>query len=298
LDEDRVIMLERSVEATAKQFATDAAAYSDLVSPFVEGFDQLLPMILAPLSLPSHPLLMARFGGVALRSMTGLARSRFDGAEAAALLGAGSRLPPSYRARLERFRYGPGVFKIDWALSAPIPWRNPGCARAATVHLSGALPEMAKAQQLPSNGKFAERPFTLLVQPTLFDETRAPAAMHTAWAYCHVPAGSPLDATDAIEEQVERFAPGFRRQILAKSAKNALEMQRYNANYVGGDINGGMANLAQLFFRPAPRVDPYSTPATDIFLCSSSTPPGGGVHGMCGYWAARSVLKHAFQRAG
>lgn len=203
---------------------------------------------------------------------------------------AGERLPPRYRRRLAAYRYGPGVYKLDWALSAPIPWTDPACARACTVHLSGTLDEVAAATARVHAGSIAERPFTLLVQPSLFDPSRAPPGMHTAWAYCHVPHGSPLDAGPAIEAHVERFAPGFRDTIVARHARDAPEMERHNPNYVGGDINGGFADLSQLFLRPAARIDPYATPAPDIFLCSSSTPPGGGVHGMCGYQAARSVM--------
>lgn len=206
---------------------------------------------------------------------------------------AGDRLPAGYLRRLAAFRYGPGVYKLDWALRAPIPWRDPACSRAGTVHLSGTLGEVAGAIEAVHAGELAPRPFVLLAQPSLFDPTRAPAGMHTAWAYCHVPNGSPVDAAAAIEAHVERFAPGFREVILARSTRNALEMERYNPSYVGGDINGGAADLRQLFTRPVARLDPYSTPAPDVFLCSSSTPPGGGVHGMCGYFCARSVLARA-----
>jgi phytoene dehydrogenase-like protein len=207
---------------------------------------------------------------------------------------AGNRLPGSYRRRLERFRYGPGVFKIDWALRGPVPWRDPRCARAATVHLTGTLSEIAAAERAAHEGNLAERPFMLFVQPSLFDPLRAPTGMHTAWAYCHVPHGSTIDATQVLEAELEAAAPGFRDLVLERSTMNAREIEAYNANYVGGDINGGAADLRQLFFRPVARIDPYSTPVPDIFLCSSSTPPGGGVHGMCGYWAAQSVLSRVF----
>ncbi|MDC0671932.1 phytoene desaturase family protein [Nannocystis radixulma] len=207
---------------------------------------------------------------------------------------AGDRLPERYRRRLRGFRYGPGVFKIDWALRAPIAWRDPNCARAGTVHLSGTLADVAAATTAVHAGRLADPPFVLLAQPSLFDDTRAPAGRHVAWAYCHVPHASPIDAAAAIEAHIERFAPGFTATILARASRNAVEMERYDANYVGGDINGGLADLRQLLVRPAPRLDPYSTPAPDIFVCSSSTPPGGGVHGMCGYWCARSVLARVF----
>jgi phytoene dehydrogenase-like protein len=209
---------------------------------------------------------------------------------------AGDRLPSSYRERLARFRFGPGVYKMDWALSAPIPWKNPVCARAATVHLSGTLAQVARAETAVHQGELDAQPFVILVQPSLFDETRAPAGKHVAWAYCHVPHGSPIDASALIEATIERAAPGFGETILARATRNAPEMEQHNPNYVGGDINGGVSDLGQLFFRPMARIDPYSTPAPDLFLCSSSTPPGGGVHGMCGYWAASSVLRRAFGR--
>lgn len=206
----------------------------------------------------------------------------------------GARLPDSYRTAVERFRYGPGVFKVDWALDGPIPWKDPACSRSATVHLSGTMEEVARAEALAHAGGLAEAPFVILTQPSLFDATRAPPGKHVAWGYCHVPHGSNIDAWQAIEAQVERAAPGFHRRILARSIRNAHAVEQYNPNYVGGDINGGLASLTQLFFRPLVRADPYATPASDIFLCSSSTPPGGGVHGMCGYWAARSVLRRVF----
>lgn len=202
----------------------------------------------------------------------------------------GDVLPPGYRQRLERFRYGPGVFKMDWALSGPIPWKDPQVARAGTVHLSGSLRDVARAAAATYEGELPEAPFVLLAQPSLFDTSRAPAGKHVAWAYCHVPPGNAVDRSEAIEAHVERHAPGFRERILARATRNAAEIERYNPNYVGGDINGGAAFLSQLFFRPVARLDPYRTPAPGVFLCSSSTPPGGGVHGMCGYWAARSVL--------
>jgi phytoene dehydrogenase-like protein len=210
---------------------------------------------------------------------------------------AGRRLPDGYRHRLSRYRYGPGVYKLDWALDGPIPWTAPEAARAGTVHLGGALEEIVASEEAPARGEHAERPFVLLVQPSRFDPTRAPAGMHTAWAYCHVPNGSTRDMTAAIEAQVERFAPGFSELIAARSAMDSAEVERRNPNYVGGDINGGLQDIRQLFTRPVPRPVPYSTPLRGVFLCSSSTPPGGGVHGMCGYWAARAALKSAGRSA-
>ena len=205
---------------------------------------------------------------------------------------AGDRLPARYRRRLERYRYGPGVFKVDWALDAPIPWPAEECARAAPVHLGATLEEIAAAEAAPWRGKITERPYVLLAQQSLFDPTRAPAGRHTAWAYCHVPNGSAVDMTPRIEAQVERFAPSFRDRIIGRSALGPAAIEGNNPNYVGGDINGGAATLSQLFTRPVARLSPYSTPLPGVFLCSSSTPPGGGVHGMCGYHAALAALRH------
>lgn len=210
---------------------------------------------------------------------------------------AGERLPARYRDRLAKFRYGPGVFKLDWALAGPVPWSDPRAALAATVHLAGPIEELAAAEQTVHDGRIAKRPFVLFVQPAAFDPSRAPAGQHIGWAYCHVPHGSAVDATELIERRIEEYAPGFRDLILARTSRNAVEIERYNANYVGGDINGGLADARQLLFRPIPRLDPYATGAPGMYLCSSSTPPGGGVHGMCGYWAAASALRHEFGRA-
>jgi phytoene dehydrogenase-like protein len=204
---------------------------------------------------------------------------------------AGDRLPARYRRRLEGYRYGPGVFKLDWALEGPIPWRAEECRRAATIHLGPTLEEIAASEAAPASGEIVERPYVLLAQQSLFDPTRAPAGQHTAWAYCHVPNGSAVDMTERIENQVERFAPGFRERILARSARGSADLERENPNYVGGDINGGLADLRQLLTRPVARWSPYSTPLPGVFLCSASTPPGGGVHGMCGYHAARASLR-------
>jgi phytoene dehydrogenase-like protein len=204
---------------------------------------------------------------------------------------AGDRLPARYLRRLLRYRYGPGVFKVDWALAGPIPWRAEACRRAGTVHLGGTLEEIAAAEADVARGGHPERPYVLLAQPTLEDPSRAPAGRHVGWAYCHVPNGSREDRTAAIEAQVERFAPGFREQVLARHTTDTAAMEAYDPNYVGGDINGGIQDLGQLFTRPVARLVPYSTPNPEIWICSSSTPPGGGVHGMCGYHAARAVLR-------
>jgi phytoene dehydrogenase-like protein len=202
---------------------------------------------------------------------------------------AGDRLPAGYRRQLEGFRYGPGVFKVDWALGGPIPWRDPATLRAATVHLGGTYREIASAEDAVARGRHPERPFVLLVQPTIADPSRAPEGKHVAWAYCHVPNGSTEDMTAAIEAQVERFAPGFRDVVLARATKDPAAMEAWDANYVGGDINGGIGDWRQLLFRPVVRWNPYTTPDRSIFLCSSSTPPGGGVHGMSGRHAARAA---------
>lgn len=375
LDDGTAVVLERSVAETARGLGADGGAYRALFAPFVERADDLLDDALAPLHLPRHPRLLARFGLVALRSATGLATSRFAGERARALFAGlaahstlrldqppcagfglalgivahavgwpvargGSqriadalaahlrelggeiatdrrvtsldelpparavlcdlaprgvraiapRLPAGYARALERFRYGPGVCKVDLALDGPVPWRAPECARAATVHLGGTLDEIAASEADVSRGRHPERPFVLLAQQSLFDPTRAPAGKHTVWAYCHVPNGSTVDMTERVERQVERFAPGFRDRVIARHVMTAADLERYNANYVGGDINSGLPDLRQLFTRPVARLVPYTTPLRNLYLCSSSTPPGGGVHGMCGYWAARAAL--------
>jgi len=202
---------------------------------------------------------------------------------------AGEQLPDGYRRKLEKYRYGPGVFKMDWALDQPIPWTAADCARAGTLHLGGTLEEIASSERGPLRGETSERPFVLLAQPSLFDATRAPAGKHTAWAYCHVPNGSKVDMTEPIEAQVERYAPGFRKTILARSVLTPADLENRNANLVGGDIVGGTQDLQQMFFRPTASM--YRTPKKGLYLCSASTPPGGAVHGMCGYNAARAAVK-------
>ena len=379
-DDGTAVVLERSVDETARGLGPDRDTWRRLFEPLVRDWEGLFGDLLAPLRPPRHPLLMARFGLSAVRSSRGLARSRFEGERARALLAgccahsmlslrapvsaafgivlalsahavgwpvarggsqrltealvaelrslggtvetgrrvesldelpagadpvlldvtprqllriAGGRLPDGYRRRLSRYRYGPGIFKLDWALDGPIPWTAPEVARAGTVHLGGTLDEIVASEQAATRGEHHERPYVLLVQPSLFDSTRAPEGKHTAWAYCHVPSGSTRDMTGAIESQVERFAPGFRDLIAARSAMDSAEVERRNPNYVGGDINGGVQDLRQLFTRPMARPVPYSTPVPGLFICSSSTPPGGAVHGMCGYWAARAALRRA-----
>jgi phytoene dehydrogenase-like protein len=384
-DDGTAVVLERSVEETARGLGPDGDAWRRLFEPLVRDWEGLFDDLLAPLRPPRHPLLMARFGLSGVRSCRGLARSRFEGERARALLAgccahsmlslrapvsaafgivlalsahavgwpvarggsqrltdallaelrslggtvetgrrvesldelpagadpvlldvtprqllriAGERLPDGYRRRLSRYRYGPGIFKLDWALDGPIPWTAPEVARAGTVHLGGTLDEIIASEQAATRGEHHERPYVLLVQPSLFDPTRAPEGKHTAWAYCHVPSGATRDMTDAIESQVERFAPGFRDLIAARSAMDSVEVERRNPNYVGGDINGGVQDLRQLFTRPVARPVPYSTPVPGLFICSSSTPPGGAVHGMCGYWAARAALRRRAPSAG
>jgi phytoene dehydrogenase-like protein len=377
LDDGSAVVLERSVEATAEGLGGDARAYRNLMEPLVAEADALLSELLGPVRLPRRPLLLARFAALGLQSADRVARRRFAGERARALLAglaahsllpltrspsgafglvlallghrvgwplprggaqrladalagclrslggdiecgrridsldqlpparavlldvaprellriAGTRLPPGYRRRLAGFRHGPGAFKLDLALDAPIPWSAPECARSATVHLGGTLEEIAASEAAVAAGRAPERPFVLLAQQSLFDPSRAPGSGHTVWAYCHVPNGSAVDMSDRIGAQIERFAPGFRDRVLARHALAPADLEAYNPNYVGGDIGGGLQDLRQLLARPVPRLVPYETPLSGVYLCSSSTPPGAGVHGMCGYWAARAALR-------
>lgn len=232
--------------------------------------------------------------GARVRSLADLPAARvflFDTSPAQFADIAAPALPERYLRRLRRYRYGPGVFKLDWALDGPIPWEDPQCLQASTVHLGGTLEEIAAAEAAVWRGEHSDRPFVLLIQQSQFDPGRAPAGKHTGYAYCHVPAGSALDRTEVVERQVERFAPGFRDRILVRHAMLPFDFERHNPNYVGGAITGGVADLFQAFARPVARLDPYSTPNPRLFLCSASTPPGGGVHGMCGFHAARSALR-------
>ena len=219
----------------------------------------------------------------------------FDVTPAQLLKIAGHKFSSLYQHQLKKYRYGMGVYKIDWALDAPVPFTNEQCRKAGTVHLGNTFEEIALSEKLVSENKHPEKPFVLFVQPGLLDDTRAPANKHTAWAYCHVPNGSSENMTNKIEQQVERFAPGFKECILARHVMNTTELETYNANYIGGDINGGVQDIRQIFTRPALRFSPYKTSAKGIYICSSSTPPGGGVHGMCGYHAAKRVLKDIFE---
>ena len=235
------------------------------------------------------------FTGVRVGSVEEVPRTRtvlFDVTPRQLLDIAGVHFTERYRDALKRYRYGPGVFKVDLALDGPIPWEAEECLRAGTVHLGGTLDEISAGEAAVARGEHPERPFVLLAQQSLFDDTRAPEGKHTVWAYCHVPNGSEVDMTERIEAQIERFAPGFGDRILARSAWGPADLERYNANLVGGDINGGFMDVRQLFARPMVRPNPYSTSASGLYLCSSSTPPGGAVHGLCGFMAARSALRY------
>jgi phytoene dehydrogenase-like protein len=235
------------------------------------------------------------FTGFRVRLVDEVPRTRtvlFDVTPRQLLPIAGDHFTERYRRALKRYRYGPGVFKVDFALDGPIPWEAKECLRAGTVHLGGTLEEISAGEAEVARGIHPEKPWILLAQQSLFDGTRAPEGKHTVWAYCHVPNGSAFDMTERIEAQIERFAPGFRDRILAKRTAGTAELERWNPNLVGGDINGGYMDLRQLFTRPMPRPNPYSTPARGLYICSSSTPPGGGVHGMSGYLAARVVLRY------
>jgi phytoene dehydrogenase-like protein len=209
---------------------------------------------------------------------------------------AADQLPQKFRNRLLKFQYGPGIFKIDWALNGPIPWKDPACSRSATLHLGSSFDEILESESNAWTGKISTKPFVIFAQQSLFDSSRAPAGKHTAWGYCHVPCGSTVDMTERIENQIERFAPGFKDLILARHTFNSVQLQQHNENIVGGDIGGGANDLMQIIARPVLKWDPYSTPNPRIFICSSSTPPGGGVHGMCGYNAANSALKKVFKQ--
>jgi phytoene dehydrogenase-like protein len=235
------------------------------------------------------------FTGFRVRSVDEVPHTRtvlFDVTPRQLLDIAGEHFTERYQNALKSYRYGPGVCKVDFALDGPIPWKAEECLRAGTVHLGGTLDEISAGEAAVWRDEHPERPFVLLAQQSLFDPTRAPNDKHTVWAYCHVPNGSTFDMSGRIESQIERFAPGFRDRILAKNAMGPADLERINANLVGGDINGGVMDLRQLFTRPMPRPNPYSTPAKGLFICSSSTPPGGGVHGMCGYLAARAALRY------
>lgn len=383
LDDGSAALLEHGVEETGATLETDADAWKAMVSPFLRWGSKFFEEILRPIRVPTHPLMLARFGLLALRSCESLVTEKFKGPHARALftgcaahsmlpldsfgtasfglvlalaghaidwpcaqggsssiidalisclnsLGgeirtgqmvrrledipashavlfdipprhlaaiAGDVLPAGYRRKLERYRMGPGIFKVDYALDGPIPWRAEGCRRAATVHVAGTHGEVMRSEHEVSRGRVPAKPFVLFAQQSVIDSTRAPAGKHTGWAYCHVPAGCTIDMTDAIEAQIERFAPGFRDRVLARHTISPVQLEQYNPNMIGGDIGGGSNDLMQFLFRPFPRMNPYSTPNERLYLCSSSTPPGGGVHGMCGHLSAVSALRHRFGMA-
>jgi phytoene dehydrogenase-like protein len=377
-DDGSALIAERSLEATASAFGVDGGAYRRTVGTVVHDWPQLERAVLGPVTVPRHPLVLARFGCQALRSAAGLATSAFKDERARAMFAgiaahgmlpldrsltagiglalgamchvagwqiprggaqsitdalvgylrslggdvvadsnvtaigklppaktvlcdlspkpllriAGDVFPAAYRAKLERYRYGMGVFKVDWALSAAIPWKAAGCRRAGTLHLGGTLNEISASEAAAWEGQIIERPFVLLSHPTLFDASRAPAGKHVAWGYCHVPGASAVDMLDRVEDQVERFAPGFRDCILARSISRPADIEAGNPNLVGGDIAAGVSDVRQFFTRPTWRN--YSTPVKGLYICSASTPPGVGVHGMCGYYAAKRALREMF----
>ncbi|MBV9592904.1 MAG: NAD(P)/FAD-dependent oxidoreductase [Actinobacteria bacterium] len=378
LDGGRAGAVYPDVDVTADGLGADGAAWRSIFGPLARQAEHIWPDVLGPLrSVPRHPVSMARFGLPGLLPATTLARRRFHGDAARALLAgaaahsmrrldapltsafglvlalaaqtvnwpvvrggsgvlvdalvtrlralggevvcsspvrrldqlppsrvtlldlsprqllelAGTRLPVRYRRSLRRFRYGPGVFKLDYALSEPIPWLASECRQAGTLHLGGSWQEIARSEAAVEAGRHSDSPFVLVVQPTLMDPTRAPAGRHVLWAYCHVPSGSTRDMSSVVENQIERFAPGFRDTILARSTRSAAEIQAYDENYVGGDINAGLASLRSALLGPVPAWSRYKTPLPGTYLCSSSTPPGGGVHGMSGMLAAQEALR-------
>jgi phytoene dehydrogenase-like protein len=295
----------------ARAVFTGMAAHSmlDLRAPITGGYGLLLAALAHQVGWPvvrggSGRLAAALVGR--LRSLGGVAESGHrvrdlsDVPRAAVILLdltprqvlalCGDRLPPGYARRLRRFRYGPGVFKLDWALSGPVPWKDPAAALAGTVHLGGTLAEIETGEAAVAAGRHPERPYVLAVQPCAADPSRAPAGRHVLWAYCHVPNGSTVDMTGAVEDQIERFAPGFRDLILARVAHDTAALERRNPNLVGGDIGGGSAAWTQFVSRPRPSPHPWATPLPGVYLCSASTPPGAGVHGMGGHHAARLAL--------
>jgi phytoene dehydrogenase-like protein len=379
LDDGPAVMLHHSLDETAQSLnmngSADGEGYRRLMGDLVARWQDLLQDVFVPPGIPKHPVFFAKFGLLAIRPATSLARAYFKSERARALFAgvaahsmlpleklttsavalvlavaghaagwpfarggsqqltaalvryleslggrvitncyvesleqlpparailldvtprqlirmAGAKLPGSYRRNLEHFEYGPGVYKLDWALHQPVPWRAQECAQAGTVHLGGTMDEICESERQPWQGKVSDRPSVLFTQPSLFDSSRAPAEKHTAWGYCHVPNGFTGNVTQAIENQVERFAPGFKDCIAARSVMGPAEMEQHNPNLIGGDIGGGAAYLSQMFLRPTASL--YRTPLDSVFLCSSSTPPAQGVHGMCGYFAAEAALK-------
>ena len=378
--DDGAALLHRSLDDTVAGLGADGAAWRRLLTPLVSGGLPLVDDVTSPLSVPRHPVRLARFGLDALRPATSLARRRFDGDHAAALFAgvaahsilplnrpltsgvalalaglahlvgwpcveggsqaltdalvailrehdgdvvcdhrvddladlpssmvvladvtprqliamAGDRFPARGRRRWSRFRYGAGVFKLDYALAEPVPWNDPAAAEAGTVHVGGTLADVAAAEAAVARGEHPDKPFVLAAQPSLFDPTRAPPGRHTLWAYCHVPAGSTVDMTAPIEAQIERFAPGFRDVVIARHAMNTAAIEAYNPNYFAGDIAGGVTDWRQFATRPVVSLRPWRTPVPGVYLCSSATPPGPAVHGMNGWWAAKLALREHF----
>ncbi len=262
--------------------------------PIPKGGSQQIANALAAYFISLGGKIETNVSVTSLRQLPGSHAVLFDVTPKQLLQIAGHKFSSLYQWQLKRYKYGTGVYKIDWALSEQIPFTASECRKAGTVHIGSTMEEIAFGEKQAWQGKHAGKPFVLLAQQSLFDTTRAPEEKQTAWAYCHVPNGSARNMTAVIEQQIERFAPGFRDCILAKHEMNSLAMQHYNANYIGGDINGGAQLISQLFTRPALRLSPYQTSAKGIYICSSSTPPGGGVHGMCGYQAARKALSDVF----
>jgi len=264
--------------------------------PLAKGGSQTIANALASYFLSIGGSIETNFYVDSLNKLPSARALLFDVTPKQLLTIAGYKFSSLYKWQLERYRYGMGVFKIDWALDGPIPFTAPECRQAGTVHLGNTFEEIADSEQQTSDGKHPQKPFVLLTQQSLFDPSRAPEGKHTAWAYCHVPNGSRLNMTRLIEKQVERFAPGFRDRIMERHVMNTAQIEEYNANYIGGDIVGGVMDLRQLFTRPALRLSPYKTSARGIYICSSSTPPGGGIHGMCGYHAAKRALRDVFKK--
>src|ERR1044071_1624403 len=264
--------------------------------PCAEGGSQAIARAMADLFVSLGGTIETNRRVASMRDVLPSRAVIFDGTPPQLASIAGAALPPRYVRKLQRFLYGPGVFKIDWALDGPIPWRAEACTRALTVHVGGCVEEIDKHETAIWRGRNTPKPFVLVAQQSLFDATRAPDGKHTGWAYCHVPHASNEDMTEAIENQIERFAPGFRGRVLARHTMNAAQYEAYDANVVGGDIGGGATTLLWLIEKPFPPLHSYVTPNPRIFIGSSSTPPRGGVHGMCGYWAATSALRHAFRR--
>jgi phytoene dehydrogenase-like protein len=262
--------------------------------PIAKGGSQQIANALASYFISLGGEIQTDFYVKSLRDLPSARAVLFDVTPRQLLEIAGHRFSSIYKWQLEKYRYGMGVFKIDWALDAPVPFTAAQVRKAGTVHLGNSIEEIASGEYASSIGAVPEKPFVLLAQQSLFDTSRAPEGKHTAWAYCHVPHGSKADMTDIIERQVERFAPGFKERILAKHTFNTAQMEAYNPNYIGGDINGGIIDIGQIFTRPALGFSPYGTSEKGLYICSSSTPPGGGVHGMCGYHAAKRALSEVF----